>query len=91
MIWCLAKHKVAMNNVCQKGTEIENLVRNAFMEIGPSDWDKHCKHVTHLAAEMWQRDGLLHEAVESLCFKVNTGSSDDDNTSDHEEDESDSN
>lgn len=85
LIWSLAKHKVAMNNVNQSGVEIEKLVRNAFLEIGPSDWNQHCKHVKRLEEEMWQRDGLLDEAVESLCFMVNTGSSDEDSEISEEE------
>lgn len=37
IIWSLAKHPVAMNNVSQSDLEIENLMRAAFADISQSD------------------------------------------------------
>lgn len=84
-IWSLVKHKVAMNNVQQSAKEIEVLVRNAVAEITALDWQKHCKHVDRLAQEMWEKDGLLDEVVESMKFVVNTAFSEDDTGSEVED------
>lgn len=84
LIWSLAKHKVAMNNVSQSGLQIENLVRTAFADIQPSDWAKHCTHVDHIAEEMWQRDGLMDETVEKLVITINTGQSEEETSSDED-------
>lgn len=74
-IWSLMKHKVAIDNVQQRAINIEQLVQKACSEITAADWVKHCDHVKRVGEEMWQRDGLMDDTVETLMFTVNTGSS----------------
>lgn len=76
LIWSSVKHKIAMANVTQSSVQMDHLIRTAFSQVGPSEWEKHCNNVDHVAEEMWNKDALLDEVVENLNFCINTGSSD---------------
>jgi hypothetical protein len=73
---------VATNNVTFKLNDVEALARRNFAELAPEVWVNTCNSVKKIEEAFIQKQHMLEEALDTLCFSVNTGSSDEEYDSD---------
>jgi transposase len=76
------KNWVATNNVTFKLNDVEALARRNFAELAPEVWVNTCNSVKKIEEAFIQKQHMLEEALDTLCFSVNTGSSDEEYDSD---------
>jgi hypothetical protein len=81
-IWGVVKNWVATNNVTFKLNDVEALARRKFAELAPEVWVNTCNSVKKIEEAFIQKQHMLEEALDTLCFSVNTGSSDEEYDSD---------
>jgi hypothetical protein len=67
---------VATNNVTFKLNDVEALARRKFAELAPEVRVNTCNSVKKIEEAFIQKQHMLEEALDTLCFSVNTGSSD---------------
>jgi hypothetical protein len=77
-IWDNVKGWTATRNVTCNLNDVENLARERFGQITTDDWIHVCTHARYWEEKFRQLEHLFDEAVDTLQFQVNTGSSDED-------------
>ncbi|XP_060808703.1 uncharacterized protein LOC132903751 [Amyelois transitella] len=73
LIWGIAKHKIASNNVCS--TDIKMAAQQAFESISVENWVNSCRHVMKIEKEYFERGRTLYTDIEQLVIPVNDDSS----------------
>jgi hypothetical protein len=82
-IWANVKGWTATRSVTCNLNDVENLARGRFGQITTDDWIHVCTHARNWEEKFRQLEHLFDEAVDTLQFQVNTGSSDEEDCNDN--------
>lgn len=86
-IWGNVKNWVAQRNVTFKLSDVEKLARQKFAAIQPEDWVSVCRHAQNIEEEYMAKEHIFDKTHDnSLEFRVNTGSSDEEYENSYESD-----
>lgn len=75
LVWSQAKRKIASKNIGIPANEMENLIKECFESITPSDWKKYTDHILNIENKYKEKDGILANDLESFIINVGEDSS----------------
>lgn len=75
-IWASVKNWVASRNTTFTMADVEALTRQRFAELPIEEWVEICRHVKEYENAQIEKEHVLDSSLDHLCFTVNTGSSD---------------